>query len=163
MLTSSLVSCNHYCTCGSLPSAVRVFQQALTVESNSWTTPLVLRLLSSGNYSASYCWNHSMLIVYDRFILARFYNRTREGDWSVTVDPSVLSHPVHARPTFWPCQLTEPLSNCAGQLIDPLSHSTSPLTGFKLGWPVYNPIEQLTNGPTVNNWAVTNILTRAEC
>ena len=126
MLTSSLVSCNHYCTCGSLPSAVRVFQQALTVEFNSWTTPLVLHLLSWGNYSARYCWNRSMLIVSGGFILARFYNRTREGDWSVTVDPSVLSHPVHARPTFWPPQLTELLSNCAGRLIDPLSDSASP-------------------------------------
>jgi len=57
MLTSSLVSRNYFCTCGSLPSAARVFQQALTVESNPWTTPLVLRLPSSANFSAGYCWN----------------------------------------------------------------------------------------------------------
>jgi len=75
-------SYNHFRTCGSLPSAVRVFQQALTVESNSqWTTPLVLCLPSSGNVSARYCWNGSMLIVFGSFILARFYDCTREGDW----------------------------------------------------------------------------------
>jgi len=60
-------SCNHFRTCGSLPSTVRVFQQTLTVESNSWNTPLVLRLPSLGNVSARYCWNGSMLIASGSF------------------------------------------------------------------------------------------------
>ena len=51
-------SCNHFRTCGSLPSAVMVFQQVLTVESNLSTTPLVLHLPSLGNVSAEMapCW-----------------------------------------------------------------------------------------------------------
>jgi len=70
-------SCNHFRTCGSLPSALRVFQQALTVESNSWTIPLVLRLPSSENVSARYCWNGSILVASFSHIV-----------WSVTVDRS---------------------------------------------------------------------------
>ena len=106
-LTRSLVSRNHFHTCGSLPSTVRVFQQVMTVESNSWTTLLVLRFLSSGNFSVRYCWNGSMLIVSGTcsFILARFHVSYTWGDWPVTVDPSVLSHPAlqhMCKPAFWP-------------------------------------------------------------
>ena len=136
-------SCNHFRMCGSLPSAVRVFQQTLTVESNSWTTPLVLHLPSLGNISARYCWNGSMLIASGSF-----------SDWSVTTDRPrgpwygaiIISRPLHVQahfltaPAYWPAFWL-----CA------------PLTSFKSGRPVYNPVERLTNGSTVNNWAVTYI------
>jgi len=122
-------SSNHFRMCDSLLSTVRVFQQALTVESNSWTTPLVLRLLPSGNVSARYCWNGSMLIVSGSFILACFYNRTRESNWSVPIDCpqgpcSLVLLISHAGPLSdragW---LITRLSNCTGRLIDPLSDS----------------------------------------
>ena len=114
-------SYNHFRTCGSLLSTVRVFQQALTVESDSWITPLVLLLLSLGNVSARYCWNGSMLIVSGSFILACFYNCTCESDWSVPIDCSqgpcslvlLISHPAHVQARFLtvpagllPCFLT---------------------------------------------------------
>ena len=102
-------SCNHFHTCGSLPSAVRVFQQALTVESNSWTTPLVLHLPSLVNVLARHCWNGSMLIVFGNFILTCFYNRTREGDWSVTVVMTLES--LGAKPSIARAGL---LSNLTG-------------------------------------------------
>ena len=115
-------SCNHFRMCGSLPSTVRVFQQALTVESNSWTTLLVLRLPCSGNFLARYCWNGSMLTVSSSFILARLYNCTREGDWLIS------DHwPLSAKPSSTGAG---PLSNCAGQLIDPLSDSVRPWRGL---------------------------------
>jgi len=98
-------------------------KRCMTVESNSWTTLLVLRLPSSGNVSARYCWNGSMLIVFGSFILARFYNRSREGDWSVALQPWC----VRAKPSmiYDPAFSAHagPLSNRIGRLIDPLSDS----------------------------------------
>ena len=149
-------SCNHFRMCGSLPSAVRVFQQTLTVESNSWTTPLVLHLPSLGNISARYCWNGSMLIASGRFILACLYNRTREGDWSVTIDRPrghwcyyITSRPLHVQahflttpaywPAFQPCRLG----------YWPAIWLCVPLTSFKSGRLVYNPIERLTSRSSV--------------
>jgi len=60
----------------------------------------------------------------------------------VTIDPLVLSHLVYAQAHFQASLLTHFLTLCA------------PI-GFKLGQPVYNPIERLANGSTVNNQAVT--------
>ena len=36
-------------------------------------------------------------------------------------------------------------------------------TGFKLGRLVYNPVERLTNGSTVNNWAVMYLVDVCTC
>ena len=115
-----------------LTKRLRVFVfQVLTVKSNSWTTRLVLRLPSSGNVSERYCWNGSMLIASGSL-----------SDWSVTVDrprgPWCYYKPSSAR--------AGPLSDHAGLLTRSLT-----LTVFKSGRPVYNPVERLTNGSTVNN------------
>ena len=53
-------------------------------------------------------------------------------------------------------RLIDPLSNRAGRLIDPLSDSARPQ-------PVYNLVERLTNGSTVNNRTVTYPLTMNPC
>ena len=117
-------NCSHFRMCGTLPSGVRVFQQALTVESNLWTTLLVLHLPSLGNVSARYCWNGSMLIVSGSFILASFIIV------HVNVDHPrgpCSSHPVHVQARFlmtWQCRL-----------IDSLSDSACP-------WPVINRADQ---------------------
>ena len=131
--------------CGSLPSAVRVFVfQVLTVKSNSWTTPLVLCLPSSGNVSERYCWNGSMLIASGSL-----------SDWSVTVDRpwggpwcyyNKLSSARACLLSDRAGLLTRFLTVQAGLLTRSLT-----LTVFKSGRPVYNPVERLTNGSTVNN------------
>jgi len=160
---------------------LRVFVfQALTVESNSWTTPLVLRLLSSGNVSERYCWNGSMLIASGSL-----------SNWSVTVDrpwgpwcycnkPSsaragLLSDRAGLLTRFLTVQaglLTHFLTVQAGLLTHFITVQAGlltcfltvqaglltcflTLTSFKSGWQVYNPVERLTNRSTANNRAVT--------
>ena len=81
---------------------------------------------------------------------------TREDDWSVTVDPSVLSRPAHAQVRFLTLSnCTGTLSNCAGWFYWPTFWLCARPTSFKMGQQVYSLVEQLTNGLTVNNQAVT--------
>jgi len=54
-----------------------------------------------------------------------------------------------------------PLSNRIGRLIDPLSDSAHPrLVLNQADRFIYNPVEQLTNGSMVYNWAVTHIYSK---
>ena len=65
--------------------------------------------LNITNYNISFStWTEPTMNDVGSFILAHFYNCTREGDWSVTVNPSMLSHPTHVQacfltmPVYWP-------------------------------------------------------------
>ena len=124
-------SCNHFCTCGSSPSTVRVFQQALTVESNSWTTPLVLRLPSSGNVSARYCWNGSILVASFSHIVIIVRLTLISDRWPplralLRGATCVRSRPAHVQAHCRTSWLIDLLSNRTGQLIDPLSDCAPP-------------------------------------
>ena len=76
-------------------------------------------------------------------VASHFYNRTHEDDWSVTIDPSVLSLPAHMQARF-----------LTAQAYWPAFWLCTPLTSLKSGRPVYITIERLTNGSTVNNRAL---------
>ena len=72
-----------------------------------------------------------------------------------------ISCPAHVQAHFLTSQdighrLIDPLSNRAGQLIWPAFCFCARPPGFKSGRLVYNLVEQLTNGSTVNNRAVTH-------
>jgi len=67
-------SCNYFRMCGSLPSAVRVFQQLLTVEFNLWTTPLVPYICRLQEKFGEIFWFSWILQLHDRLWNLRSMN-----------------------------------------------------------------------------------------